>query len=356
MLFNGTVFDNIAQGLVGTSWELAAKDEKLRRVQAAARTAFANDFIEALPQGYDTRIGERGGLLSGGQKQRIAIARSIISEPKILLLDEATSALDPHAEKIVQQALDEASKNRTTIVIAHKLKTIRDADNIVVMKQGEIIEQGRHDDLLASDGAYAKLVKAQDLSPKGKLDDNSSGQRSDDENEEVTLKHSESLARRGTALSEERAPLRDHEDYNKYHKTGVVQTVLKLVAITPEIKSWYLLAVVTCIVGGKSLAIRNTYPILTVPHSGRLPWPGTTSWKHHGCFWVGRYARKRELYCSDVFRHGPRARARLWHPRLGNKRHCAGQCSTSCHAALDYLTVVTSRLSAWSFGEICLQQ
>src|SRR5688572_19747763 len=96
VLFNGTVFDNISNGLVGTLWEHEPREARLLRVKEAAKTAFAHDFIEGLPQGYDTRIGERGGLLSGGQKQRVAIARSIISQPKILLLDEATSALDPH--------------------------------------------------------------------------------------------------------------------------------------------------------------------------------------------------------------------------------------------------------------------
>lgn len=251
VLFNGTVFDNIANGLVGTPWESAAADEKLRRVQAAAKTAFASEFIEALPKGYDTRIGERGGLLSGGQKQRIAIARSIISEPKILLLDEATSALDPHAEHIVQQALDEASKDRTTIVIAHKLKTIRDADNIVVMKQGSIVEQGRHHDLVAAGGAYAKLVKAQDLSPKGKPDGSTSDEDSDNEQNEVELKKSQSLVRRNTVESEHSALLQDREDYTKAQKMGVVQTVLKLTTVTPELKWWYILSVATCIVGGE---------------------------------------------------------------------------------------------------------
>ncbi|SPJ90383.1 related to ATP-binding cassette multidrug transport protein ATRC [Fusarium torulosum] len=158
VLFNGTVFENICYGLIGTAWEHESSDEKLRRVQIAAQTAFAGDFIQALPQGYDTRIGERGGLLSGGQKQRIAIARSLISEPKVLLLDEATSALDPYAESVVQKALDAASKNRTTIVIAHKLKTIQNADNIVVMDRGSIVEQGRHSDLVARGGTYARLL------------------------------------------------------------------------------------------------------------------------------------------------------------------------------------------------------
>ena len=116
-----------------------------------------------ISQSYDTNVGERAGLLSGGQKQRIAIARSIISNPPILLLDEATSALDAHSEGVVQAALDKVSKSRTTLVIAHKLATVMKADNIVVMDQGEVVEQGTHQELLAKDGRYAALVKAQEL-------------------------------------------------------------------------------------------------------------------------------------------------------------------------------------------------
>lgn len=108
-------------------------------------------------------VGERASRLSGGQKQRIAIARSIISQPKILLLDEATSALDPKAEKIVQDVLDKVSATRTTLIIAHKLSTVRKADNIIVMQSGTIIEQGSHEQLITADGAYARLVRAQDL-------------------------------------------------------------------------------------------------------------------------------------------------------------------------------------------------
>lgn len=242
------MFDNICNGLVRTPWETASKEERLQRVKAAAKTAFAADFIEDLPQSYDTRIGERGGLLSGGQKQRIAIARSIISEPKILLLDEATSALDPHAEGIVQKALDEASKDRTTIVIAHKLKTIRDADNIVVMKQGHIVEQGRHEDLVAMEGAYAKLVKAQDLSPDGKPADSDSD--SEDQNG-PELKITQSLGRRRTGEMENLNQLKDREDYALAPKTGIVKTISRLVMATPEIKGWYILTGLTCIVGGK---------------------------------------------------------------------------------------------------------
>ena len=137
--------------------------EKRKLVQAACVEANADTFIQDLPQGYDTPVGERGGFVSGGQKQRIAIARSIISHPQILLLDEATSALDPKAEGIVQDALDNVSKTRTTVVIAHRLSTVQKADKIVVMNQGRVVEQGSHASLLAAKGVYFNLVRAQSL-------------------------------------------------------------------------------------------------------------------------------------------------------------------------------------------------
>ncbi|KAK9236112.1 P-loop containing nucleoside triphosphate hydrolase protein [Lipomyces kononenkoae] len=125
------------------SLEHVSEIEKRMLVKEACRLANAMAFIDTFPEGLDTNVGERGFLMSGGQKQRIAIARAIVGNPKILLLDEATSALGPWSEGIVQQALDRASKNRTTIVIAHRLSTIKDADNVVVMRRGVIIEQGR---------------------------------------------------------------------------------------------------------------------------------------------------------------------------------------------------------------------
>jgi ATP-binding cassette, subfamily B (MDR/TAP), member 1 len=139
------------------------ENEKRKFVQAACVEANVDTFIQELPQGYDTQVGDRGGFVSGGQKQRIAIARGIISNPQILLLDEATSALDPKAEGIVQDALDNVSKSRTTIVIAHRLSTVQKADKIVVMNQGRVIEQGSHASLLAARGAYFSLVNAQSL-------------------------------------------------------------------------------------------------------------------------------------------------------------------------------------------------
>ncbi|RYC77407.1 hypothetical protein BFJ63_vAg19719, partial [Fusarium oxysporum f. sp. narcissi] len=163
VLFSGTVFQNVELGLTATELAALPLEEKEKMVHEACKAAFAHDFIQKLPEGYDTPVGQRGGMLSGGQKQRIAVARSIISNPRILLLDEATSALDPNAEKMVQKALNNVGAGRTTLVIAHRLSTIRNADNIVVMSHGEVIEQGSHTELMMLDGSYAKLVQIQNL-------------------------------------------------------------------------------------------------------------------------------------------------------------------------------------------------
>ncbi|MEM8754355.1 MAG: ATP-binding cassette domain-containing protein, partial [Pseudomonadota bacterium] len=130
-------------------------------VEAAARAAAAHDFIAALPEGYDSFVGERGVMLSGGQKQRIAIARAILRDAPILLLDEATSALDAESERLVQEAVAALSKDRTTIVIAHRLATVKKADRIVVMEAGRIVATGPHDALVAEGGLYAKLARLQ---------------------------------------------------------------------------------------------------------------------------------------------------------------------------------------------------
>ncbi|KAK9465719.1 P-loop containing nucleoside triphosphate hydrolase protein [Lipomyces arxii] len=160
-LFACSIFENICYGLIGTPYEFATKEAKMELVIEACKQANAWDFIQDLPEKLDTSVGQRGFLMSGGQKQRIAIARAIVSNPRILLLDEATSALDTKSEGVVQEALDRASKNRTTIVIAHRLSTIKDADNIVVMRTGEILEQGTHSELLAKKAEYYGLVQAQ---------------------------------------------------------------------------------------------------------------------------------------------------------------------------------------------------
>jgi subfamily B ATP-binding cassette protein MsbA len=150
ILFNESIADNIAYGRPG-----AARAE----IEEAARHAFAHDFILEKPRGYDSPVGERATNLSGGQKQRIAIARAIIRNAPILILDEATSSLDNESERIVQAALDELMKGRTTICIAHRLSTVRHADVIVVIDRGQIAEQGSHDELLQRGGIYHKLYK-----------------------------------------------------------------------------------------------------------------------------------------------------------------------------------------------------
>ncbi|KIW02302.1 uncharacterized protein PV09_06449 [Verruconis gallopava] len=163
-LFNDTIKNNVSFGLLGTQWEDVTDEEKLQRVKEACREAFADEFIEKLPQGYDTLVGESGIKLSGGQRQRLAIARSIIRRPVILILDEATSAIDVRSEAIVQKALDEVSKSRTTIVIAHRLATIQKADHIIVMRDGLKVEEGTHEELLSDElGLYSGLVRAQKI-------------------------------------------------------------------------------------------------------------------------------------------------------------------------------------------------
>ncbi|KAK2793030.1 hypothetical protein FQN52_002178 [Onygenales sp. PD_12] len=162
-IFNSSIYQNVAYGLVGSQWENETEEVKRDLVKEACQEAFASEYIERLPLKYDTMVGEGGLKLSGGQRQRLAIARSIIKRPPILILDEATSSIDVHGERIVQEALDRVSKNRTTITIAHRLSTIKKADNIIVLKGGESFEQGTHEELLRQKGIYYELVENQRL-------------------------------------------------------------------------------------------------------------------------------------------------------------------------------------------------
>ena len=154
ILFNSSIADNIRFG---------RDDATMEDIVQAAKNANAHFFISQLPDGYDTLVGQRGSQLSGGQKQRIAIARALVRNPKILILDEATSALDNQSERIVQKALDKARQGRTTIAIAHRLSTIQNADVIVAISEGHIVEFGCHVDLMKKGGLYHELVMAQTI-------------------------------------------------------------------------------------------------------------------------------------------------------------------------------------------------
>ncbi len=160
-LFGGTVRENILYG------RLDATDEEMI---AAATAANAHDFISVLPDGYDTVVGDRGMRLSGGQRQRVAIARAILKDPPILLLDEATSSLDNESERLVQEALDRLKVGRTTIIIAHRLSTVRAADRIMVLDDGWLVELGTQDQLLARDGLYARLHRTQFAEPTPRVE------------------------------------------------------------------------------------------------------------------------------------------------------------------------------------------
>lgn len=152
VLFEGTIRENVAYGLPNVTDQ---------QIVEALTDANAWQFVQDQPLGWDTIVGERGARLSGGQRQRLAIARALVRDPRVLLLDEATSALDPESEELVKEALGRLMRGRTTLVVAHRLSTVRQADRIVVLERGSIVEQGTHDELLAAAGRYAHLHATQ---------------------------------------------------------------------------------------------------------------------------------------------------------------------------------------------------
>jgi ATP-binding cassette subfamily B (MDR/TAP) protein 1 len=251
-LFQGTIFENIVKGLIGDQKDLPA-EKQMEIVQEACKNSNAHDFIEALPEGYHTQVGERASMLSGGQRQRIAIARSIVSNPKILLFDEATSALDPRAEKVVQSALNRVSINKTTLIIAHKLATVMAADNIVVMKEGQIYEQGTHHELIESDGLYAAMVRAQDL-----------GTKANDEDIQTELRETENVE---SALDRKASLQRTQSHYNTTElerevdqlaagtlSYSLIKCIWIMLKENVDLYYWYAATIIGGIIGG------GTYP------------------------------------------------------------------------------------------------
>lgn len=251
-LFQGSIYENIAKGLIGTQEHLS-EEKKMEIIQGACKTSNAHDFIEAMPEGYHTQVGERASMLSGGQRQRIAIARSIVSNPKILLFDEATSALDPRSEKVVQSALNRVSVDKTTLIIAHKLATVMAADNIVVMKDGQIHEQGTHHELIERDSLYAAMVRAQDLGTKVK-DEDTQGELLETANVEEKLNQKATL-QRTTSRKDTNELEREGEQLAAgtlgYSLTKCIWIMLKE---NKDVYYWYAATIAGGVIGG------GTYP------------------------------------------------------------------------------------------------
>lgn len=251
-LFQGTVTSNVAKGLVGEQLNLSA-EQQMQLIREACMAADAHEFIERFPEGYDTQLGERASMLSGGQRQRLSIARSIVADPKILLFDEATSALDPRAEKVVQTALNRVSMNKTTLVIAHKLATVMAADNIAVMTSGRVVEQGTHSELLARDGLYAAMVRAQDLGA-GAADKGS--ETLPETLQDADAKEKESIAVNASSTKE--AGVDSHTSHSEADKLvagtlnfSLVKCILIMLREHPDLYPWYaLIALVYLIAGG----------------------------------------------------------------------------------------------------------
>ncbi|OAP58471.1 hypothetical protein AYL99_07561 [Fonsecaea erecta] len=244
-LFNDTIFKNVASGLNGTAWEKDDDAAKQKRVEKACQEAFAHEFIRQLPDGYQTRVGESGIKLSGGQRQRLAIARSIIREPSILILDEATSSIDVRGERIVQKALDQVSRNRTTIVIAHRLSTVRKADNIVVMRDGRKVEEGTHADLLVvPDGIYAGLVHAQQLEAETVPPTNEAVEASEREQHETPD---------DTGVPAQR----DEESKTQYKYRGFIMSVGRILYEQQQYWIFYVLIVLAAMGAGSAFSLQS---------------------------------------------------------------------------------------------------
>ncbi|GAB7366799.1 hypothetical protein MBLNU230_g0751t1 [Neophaeotheca triangularis] len=252
VLFSGTVFENVARGFVDEQTALSAA-EQTKLVEEACIASNAHDFIVQLPEGYNTQVGERASMLSGGQRQRISIARSIISDPKVLLLDEATSALDPRAERVVQDALQRVSKDKTTLIIAHKLATVKAADNIAVMSNGAVVEQGTHHQLIEANGLYAAMVRAQDLGEAaGEKERTADSEDGHDDKEAagrpLELQRTKSEAATKASISEVDHLARGTVGYS------LLKCIVVMLLEHKDLTIWYIFTAIGAIIGG------GTYP------------------------------------------------------------------------------------------------
>lgn len=248
VLFDTTIFENIRYGLIGSSSTQLFGEALDQKIISAAKMANAHEFIESLPQGYQTMVGENAIQLSGGQKQRIAIARALIKNPRVLLLDEATSALDATSESAVQTALNKAAKDRTTIIIAHRLSTIRHADNIVVMSKGLVVEQGTHDDLIALDGHYARQVRAQQVASRERGEGGDMDIESVEKPVADNVHDDEMISDLGAGLQLENEPVKRSESHDKINKPktwGLGNTLALIVRLTTK-KRWLLYLGLLC--------------------------------------------------------------------------------------------------------------
>ncbi|CAD0085683.1 unnamed protein product, partial [Aureobasidium mustum] len=251
-LFQGTVRSNVAKGLVGKQLDLS-EEQQMQLIQRACVAADAHEFIKKFPQGYGTQLGERASMLSGGQRQRISIAGSIVADPKILLFDEATSALDPRAERVVQAALNRVSINKTTLIIAHKLATVMAADNIAVMTNGKVVEQGTHSELLERDGLYAAMVRAQDLGV-GSTDKESDVLTHNPQRDDNTGKTYPTIDASSIKEASAEASMASPEAHKLVAGTlnfSLIKCILIMLREHPDLYPWYLLiALVYLTVGG----------------------------------------------------------------------------------------------------------
>ncbi|KAK4153850.1 P-loop containing nucleoside triphosphate hydrolase protein [Chaetomidium leptoderma] len=258
-LFNNTIYANVEFGLIGTEWEEADPETKKQLVEHACAEAFADEFISRLPDGYSTMVGDAGIKLSGGQRQRLAIARSIVKRPKILILDEATSSIDVRGEQMVQAALDKVSKDRTTLVIAHRLATVKKADSIVVLRKGKVVQQGTHDDLMTQDGgAYWALATAQQLSTASEKYQKDIVQTS--LNTEITEKESMATIATDTTLVEFESMADteggDSVDKPKTKARGFWGSFFLLLREQKHRRIWYTILLLSALGGGASQPIQ----------------------------------------------------------------------------------------------------